>query len=215
MNDQFLNALIGKKLVEGGNINIDAEGLNDIIKGKATIEDSKIVDLAILNNLLILINTSPGLINPLLAIPSVVGMATNDGFNLNGYRIVNGTIDFVYDVNNKFLNMEKIFTKGNGIDFDGFMTINFNTFDIDSKMKLVFFKNYSKIVGAIPVVNYILLGDENRVSTQVEIYGTLDEPKYKTKFVKEGATAPLNLIKRIIISPLKLFDTIDDKKENK
>ncbi len=215
MNDQFLNALIGKKIVEGGNINIEAEGINDIIKGKATIEDSKIVDLAILNNLLILINTSPGLINPLLAIPSVVGMATNDGFNLNGYRIVNGTIDFVYDVNNKFLNMEKIFTKGNGIDFDGFMTINFNTFDIDSKMKLVFFKNYSKIVGAIPVVNYILLGDENRVSTQVEIYGTLNEPKYKTKFVKEGVTAPLNLIKRIIISPLKLFDTIDDKEENK
>ncbi len=212
MNDQFLNALIGKKLVEGGNINIEAKGINDIIKGKAIIEDSKIVDLAILNNLLILINTSPGLINPLLAIPSVVGMATNDGFNLNGYRIVNGTIDFVYDVNNKFLNMEKIFTKGNGIDFDGFMTINFNTFDIDSKLKLVFFKNYSKIVGAIPVVNYILLGDENRVSTQVEIYGTLEEPKYKTKFVKEGVTAPLNLIKRIITSPLKLFETTEDKK---
>ena len=41
-----------------------------------------IEDLAILNNLLLFIHTSPAFINPFLAIPSVVGMATNSGFNL-------------------------------------------------------------------------------------------------------------------------------------
>lgn|GEM_PF-795732 len=214
MNDEFLNSLFGKNLIQGGSVNIISKGKNGVIQGVTEIDNSKVVDLAILNNLLILINTSPGLINPLLAVPSVVGMVSNGGFNLNGYRIVEGKIEFIYNTNTKYLNMPKIFTKGNGIDFDGFMTIDFNTSEIDSKLKLLFFKNYSKIVGAIPVVNYILLGDENRVSTQVEIYGTLDEPKYKTVFVEEGIKAPVNLLKRIITSPLKLFES-DSKEEKK
>ncbi|XPV70253.1 MAG: AsmA-like C-terminal domain-containing protein [Halarcobacter sp.] len=214
MNDKFLNALFGKNLIEGGIVNINAEGSNGIITGKADITNSKIVDLAILNNLLILVNTSPGLINPLLAIPSVVGMATNGGFNLNGYRVVEGQIDFTYNLDDKFLNMKRVFTKGNGIDFDGYTTIDFKTSKVDSELKMVFFKNYSKIVGSIPVVNYILLGDENRVSTKVQIYGTLEEPQYKTVFIKEGIKAPYNFIKRIITSPMKLFES-DEKKEEK
>ena len=218
MNDEFLNALLGKQLIEDGLVSLYANGKDRIIKGNVFIKDSKIVDLAILNNLIILINTSPGLINPLLAIPSVVGMATNDGFNLNGYRVVEGKIDFSYDFNKKYLNMNKIKTKGNGIDFEGFTTIDFNSSKVDSKLNLVFFKDYSKIVGAIPVINYVLLGDKKRVDTQVIIYGTLDEPKYKTKLLEEGVTAPINVIKRIITSPIDLLKStfnLDKEKEKK
>ena len=210
MNDTFLNSLMSKKLIEGGNVNLSAIGREGTIKGTAFLKDNKIVDLAILNNLLILINTSPAIINPLLAIPSVVGMATQDGLSLNGYKVVKGKVDFSYDFNNKFLNMHKINTKGNGIDFDGFTTINFNNSNVNSKLKLIFFKDYSKIVGSIPVVNYILLGDEKRVDTEVIITGTIDKPKYKTKLVEEGVTAPVNVIKRIITSPIKLLETIGE-----
>lgn len=213
MNDKFLNSLFGKDLIEGGLVNINASGKDGIISGEAYINDSKVKDLAILNNLLILVNTSPGLINPLLAIPSVVGMATNEGFNLNGYKITKGKIDFTYNIDDKFLNMNKIFTKGNGIDFDGFTTIDFKTSKVNSELKMIFFKNYSNIVGSIPVVNYILLGDENKVSTKVKIFGTLEEPEYKTELVKEGIKAPYNFLKRIITSPLKLFESKDGKKE--
>ena len=214
MNDIFLNALMNKNLVEGGNVNLSAKGKNGIINGVANLEENKIVDLAILNNLLILINSSPALINPLLAIPSVVGMATSGGFNLNGYKVTKGSIDFFYDFNNKFLNMHKIETKGNGIDFKGFTTINFNNSKLDSKLKLIFFKDYSKIVGAIPVINYVLLGDEKRVDTEVTIYGTLDKPKYKTNLVKEGISAPVNFLKRVITSPVKLIKSIGKELTN-
>lgn len=216
MDDKFLNSLINKNLIKGGNVNLTASGKNGVISGRADLKNTKIIDLAILNNLLLFINTSPGLINPLLAVPSLVGMATSGGFDLQGYKVIKGKVDFSYNFKNKYLNMNKIFTKGNGIDFDGFSTIDFKNSKVNSKLKLIFFKNYSKIVGAVPVLNYILLGDEKRVDTQVEIYGTLDKPKYKTKLAKDGVSAPVNLIKRIILSPVKLLEKIGGKdKEDK
>ncbi len=219
MNDTFLNALMNKNLIKGGTVNLWAKGENGLINGVALLEENKIVDLAILNNLLILINTSPALINPLLAIPSVVGMATSGGFNLNGYRVIKGKVDFSYDFENKFLNMHNIETKGNGIDFKGNTTIDFNTSKLDSELKLIFLKNYSKIVGAIPVLNYVLLGDEKSVDTKVTIFGTLDDPKYKTNLIKDGVSAPVNFLKRIITSPVKLIESIgegfNDKAEDK
>lgn len=218
MDDEFLNALLGKELIKGGKVNLIATGKDDKITGYATFNETKIVDLAILNNLIILINTSPAIINPLLAIPSVVGMATNGGFNLNGYRITQGRVDFSYDFKNKYLDMNRIYTEGNGIDFDGNMTIDFNSSKVDAKLKLVFFKDYSKIVGYIPVINYMLLGDENRVDTEVTIYGTLDDPKYKTNLIEEGVSAPVNFLKRVITSPLQLFKSFgssDEEEEKK
>ncbi len=210
MSDEFLNSLLNKDLISGGNVNISAYGKDKIVNGTAFIKNSKIKDLAILNNLLIFINTSPGLINPLLAIPSVVGMATNGGFNINGYRVTDGRVDFSYDFDSKVLNMYKIFTKGNGIDFDGEASINFGTSQIDSKLKLIFLKDYSRIVGEIPVFNYLFLGDEKRVDTQVEIYGTLQNPEYKTNLAKDGMNAPVNFFKRLIEAPKKIYDSISE-----
>jgi len=208
MNDDFLNSLINKKLIQGGEVNISASGKNRIIKGSAYIKRAIIKDLAVLNNLIILINTSPALINPLLAIPSVVNMATNNGFNLNGYRVNSGSIDFSYNLDRKFLSMSRIKTKGNGIDFDGYANIDFNSSRIDSKLKLIFFKGYSKVVGSIPVVNYILLGDKKRIDSEVSIFGSLQNPKYKTALAKEGIKAPLNFMKRIITSPIEIIQSI-------
>ena len=211
MNDFFLNSIIGKSLIKDGNVNLSAIGRNGIIKGTAFINGSKIMDLAILNNLLILINTSPAIINPLLAIPSVVGMATNEGFNLNGYRVTKGEVEFSYDFEKKFLNMNKINTQGNGIDFEGYTTIDFDSSKVDANLHLIFMKDYANIVGAIPVINYVLLGDKKRVDTEVQIFGSLEKPEYKTKLIEEGVSAPVNVIKRIITSPVKLLETIGEK----
>lgn len=209
MSDEFFNALVNKELIKGGVINISANGNENSIKGEAFIKNSKIKDLAILNNLITLINTSPGLINPLLAIPSVVGMATRGGFNVNGYRVIDGRVDFSYNSKTKLLSMPKIFTKGNGVDFDGNAFIDFDKLAIDSKLKLIFFKNYSKIVGEIPVINYLFLGDEKRVDTQVEISGPLKDPKYKTNIAKDGVNAPVNFFRRLIETPKKIYDSIN------
>ena len=69
-------------------------------------------------------------------------------------------------------------------------------------------KDYSKIVGAIPVINYVLLGDNNRVETEVNLNGKLEDPEVSTNLTKDTLSVPMNIGKRIINSPSALFDFI-------
>lgn len=213
LSNEFVNAIIDKQLLKDGTILFMASGTLDSLNGKILIENSNVDDLAVLNNLLIFIHTSPALVNPLLAVPSVVGMATNSGFNLTGYKIVNGVIEFNYNYDQNIVDIKKFVTVGNGIDFDGVGQINMNDNTLDTKVKLIFLKDYSKIVGAIPVVNYVLLGDNNRVETEVNLHGALENPEITTNLTKESFSVPLNITKRVLSSPSMLLDFINGKKE--
>ncbi|MBP7769582.1 MAG: AsmA-like C-terminal domain-containing protein [Aliarcobacter sp.] len=212
VSDEFVNTVFNKEIFQGGNILFLANGDMNNLNGKIIIENSNIKDLAVLNNLLIFIHTSPALINPLLALPTVVGMATNSGFNLAAYKIVNGAIEFYYSKEKELIDVKKLLTVGNGIDFDGKGKIDLKNMSIDSDIKLIFLKDYSKIVGMIPVVNYVLLGDNNRVETQVNLFGDLDNPKISTNLTKDAFSVPMNIAKRILTSPSALFDFITGKK---
>ena len=196
--------------MKGNNIQLLAQGSPSSIKGKMILKNVKIEDLAILNNLLLFINTSPALINPFLAIPSVVGMASNGGFNLTGYRIIDGVLDFDYHKNKKLLDITKLQTVGNGIDFEGSGTIDINTGSINSFVNLIFLKDYSKIVGAIPIVNYVLLGKNKRVETKVNIFGNLNNPKISTNLTKDAFSVPLNIARRILTSPSDFVNFLKD-----
>lgn len=210
ISDDFINAIFDKKILKGNNMLFLAKGTSSSLKGKMIFKDVKIEDLAILNNLLLFINTSPALINPLLAIPSVVGMASNGGFNLTGYRIVDGVLTFDYNQDKKLLNIEKLVTVGNGIDFDGKGIVDIKEGTIKSSINLIFLKDYSKIVGAIPIVNYVLLGKDNRVETKVNIFGPLENPKISTNLTKDAFSVPLNIAKRVLTSPVEFVNFLKD-----
>ena len=211
INDEFVNAIFGEKMFEGGNLLLLANGDINNLNGKLMIKDSNIANIGILSNLLLFIQTSPALINPFLAIPSVVGMATSSGFNLTAYKIINGSIEFNYSKEKELLDITKLVTVGNGIDFDGKGKINLNDMTLTSDIKLVFLKDYSKIVGAIPVVNFVLLGDNNRVETKVNVFGDLANPKISTNLTKDAFSVPMNIVKRILTSPGALLDFVTGK----
>ncbi|WP_228200563.1 YhdP family protein [Arcobacter peruensis] len=220
ISDTFINTIFDKKILSGNNMQFLANGTPESIKGKMILKDVKIEDLAILNNLLLFINTSPALINPLLAIPSVVGMATNGGFNLTGYKLIDGLLEFDYHQDKKILDINRVSTVGNGIDFDGKGKIDLNTEKIDSEINLIFLKDYSKVVGAIPIVNYVLLGKDNRVETKVNIFGALNNPKISTNLTKDAFSVPVNIAKRVLTSPVEFVNFLkalgkDTKEEKK
>ena len=211
VSDEFINALIGKHIFDGGNLMFYASGYMNDLNGKFIIENSNVEGVTILNNLLLFIQTSPALINPLLAIPAVVGLATNSGFNLLAYNIVDGTIEFNYNKDKELLDIKKLITIGNGIDFDGRGTVDLKNNIIDSNIKLIFFKDYSKLVGMVPVINYVLLGDNNRVETEVNLNGSLSAPDISTNLTKDTISVPMNIGKRILSFPSILFDFIRGK----
>ena len=124
MNDTFVNSFFAKQMVKGGTFSLSASGKDDVISGKMLFNKNRIMNLAILNNLITIVNTTPALINPLLAVPAIFGMVTSDGFNLNGYSVNEGYVDFTYNFETSFLNLMKIHTVGNSVDFDGYASID-------------------------------------------------------------------------------------------
>lgn len=206
INELFVNTFFDKEIIKGGTFSLNAGGKDNMISGKMLFNKNRLLNLTILNNLITIVNTTPALINPLLAIPAVFGMVTNGGFNLNGYAVNEGYIDFTYDFDNRLLNLIKIHTIGNSVDFDGYATINLKDSYINSSVDLIFMKDYTKIVNFIPGLNYLFLGDDKRVSTKVDITGDLNNPKIETNLAKDSISAPLNFFKRVITSPLKLFE---------
>ena len=205
VSDVFINSFFQKDFVQGGNLEIEATGKDHIITGRVNFKENKLKNLRTLNNIIILVNTSPGLVNPFLAIPSIFGMVTSDGFNVNGYKVNKGYVDFTYNFDNKFLNMYSINTEGNSVDFDGFATFDFDKDIVHSDMKLIFMKGYSSAIDVIPGLDYILLGDDKQISTLVNIRGSIENPDIKTNVLKDSAMAPLDVIKRIFTLPLKPF----------
>ena len=217
INDKFLNTIFNKNIIKGGKLMLLASGDESSLKGKVLFDNNKIEELAVINNLLLFIHTSPALINPYLVIPSVLNMATKGTVNLNGYKIIDGFMNFDYNLKSKLFNIPKLVTLGNGIDFDGKGVLDINTMNLRSTLKLIFFKDYTSIVGAIPVVNYVVLGDSKRVETKVDIFGPLSNPKISTNLTKDAFSVPVNIAKRILTSPIKLLEYInelakDDKK---
>lgn len=217
LNDAFINAFLDKDIVKGGIFDISAAGSPRQLKGHATIQNTSIKNMAAINNLIILVNASPGLINPLLAIPSVLELVTQKGFDVQGYKVVEGDIDFTYDVNKEVLNMTKVFTKGNSVDFDGEVSMDFKKDEIKGEMDVIFMKSYSLLIKHIPLINYIFLGDEKRVDTRVSLKGKISDPIIDSNLAQNSLAAPFNVIKRLITLPLKAVEMFipEDKEEKK
>lgn len=213
MPDKFINYLMGdEKFFTDGIFNLSATGTNDVLTGRVDTTNTKIKDLALINNLITFVNTTPAIINPLLAIPTLVGMANNKGFNLTGYKIVEGHLDFIYDLNQELFYMENLQTVGNMTDFKAYGLIDLNKKEIDSNVTLIFLKDYSKIIDYVPVLNYLFLGDEKNISTQLQITGNLNDPQIQTNLTQDAAGAPINFIKRIFNLPAKGIEMLTPTK---
>ena len=213
LNDDYLNTIFSKEIFLGGMMDIEANGKNYELEGKIKLTTSTIKDLAFINNLITFVNTSPALLNPLLAIPSLIDMVNNDGFNLNGYAINKGNVSFKYSPINNMILVKDLTTIGNSVDFEGNGIINLQNDELDMNLYLIFLKGYSNIVKHIPLVNYLLLGKNNRIDTNVRIIGDISDPQVETNFIKEGVNAPFNFAKRILNTPMNLYDSITGNSE--
>ena len=61
----------------------------------------------------------------------------------------------------------------------------------------------------IPLVGYILVGDDESVLTTVEISGPIDDPKITNTIAKDIIIAPFNLIKRTLNFPVHYLEKLE------
>jgi len=174
----YIDLIFGKDVLKGGYIDLFATGGYGKYQGDIKLYNTTLIQMKLVDNLLLFINSTPILVNPLLAIPTIFRFTQNN-FELGGYYVKNGLIKFNYNVLNKYLNIYKINTNGAINDFEGEMRLHFLDNSIKGKLNVSTLKDYAKIIDNIPLVNYLLLDKNGKFSIPISLYGTIENPSYK------------------------------------
>lgn len=196
-NDKFMEHLFALSDFSGGKFSFEAKGEAEAFDGLMRVEKTILKDYKVLNNVLAFVNTVPSLAT--FSLPN---------YNTQGLPVEEGYAHFAYEkgvltVDNFTLNSDEIKIVGEGIadmkaqSLNGTLTLKT---DLGSKL------------GKVPMVGYILFGDDGSISTTLTLTGKLDNPQVHTAIAKEIVTAPFNILKRTLVYPF-LWMIPDDKKK--
>ena len=189
--DQFMDEVFQFSKFKGGKLDFNVEGKIDNFKGIVYISQTKILNYTVLNNLFAFLNTIPSLMT--FSVPE---------YSRNGLLAKNAYMRFHYK--NDIYHILDFLIESNELTITakGEASSKNDTINMDMTLKT----DIGSAVSKIPVVGYIIF-DGEALSTTVEITGKLSDPSVKSKIAKEVIVAPLNIIKRTIKYPLKLFET--------
>lgn len=189
----FLNALANKEFIKNGNFDIMVDGKNEKeFDGMFFMSNTTIKDLKFFNNLMAFINTIPSLV-----------VFKDPKFNENGYEVQDGFISFTRKKNTLALNEIKL--KGYSADISGKGAIFLDTDAINFELQISTLKSVSNILKNIPIINDIVLGEDGRIYTSISVKGTLEKPEISTNLLSETIFTPVNILKRTIQLPFKMF----------
>ncbi|WP_297576368.1 AsmA-like C-terminal domain-containing protein [uncultured Campylobacter sp.] len=187
------NLFIGSNMFDGGLLNFKIVGESfEKFKGSIDIRNSYLKQYKYYQQLLSFLDS----------IPAIIKLKGAD-FNNKGFSIKHGEVFF--EKNGGILEIKAINLKGTSADVGGLGTIDFDKNNIDVKLEIRYLKDASSIIKNIPLLNQIILGKDRKISTIVQIYGTLEEPQYKTNVGVDLINTPFNLMKNIIELPANIF----------
>lgn len=189
LDSDFVNALLNKNFFVNGEISVIFSGENiDNFFGTIKVENTNLKDFNTLNNLAAFFNTIPAL-----------ATLNNPKYSTDGYPVKSGKMDFIRMEH--LIYISDIHLQGYSIDLDGAGYIDLNADEIYLELKISTLKSISQIIDYIPLVNFIVLGDDGTISISVSIRGKLSDPKVHTNVLGETVLSPFNMIKRLFQLP--------------
>ncbi len=174
----YVNLIFGEKILKDGYLDLFVTGGYGKYQGDINFFDTTIVQMQLVDNLLLFLNSAPALINPLLVLPTVYRLTQNN-FEIGGYYIEDGLVKFNYNYLNKYLDIYSLNTNGKINDFSGDLRLDFLENSIEGKLQVSTLKDYAKIINNIPLVNFLFLDNKGQFSIPVSIDGTITDPNYK------------------------------------
>ncbi|WP_277619041.1 AsmA-like C-terminal domain-containing protein [Sulfurovum riftiae] len=135
------------------------------------------------------------------------------GFTAKGFKIREGKITYRI-IKNRVI-FDSVYIKGDTATIVGKGELNIKTKKLNINLAIQTVRKLGKIVGSLPVLGYILMGEDNSITFGLKITGTLDDPKVKTSAAKEILLLPFDLIKRTLQSPAHIINTEKKKKKIK
>ena len=205
ISSDYLNEFFNKKILEEGFIDIKSSIQNSTLIGTVNLHNTIIKDANSINNLITFIHATPAVANPILVIPTVFRLAQT-GFDATGYYVKKGHVSFSYDYINDYIKLYDIFTKSTMVDFKASGDIDLRNDNMKIKTDVIFFKDYSKFLNYIPMVGYLVTGDNGNFMATVDINGSLDDPQFETHTIYDASQGIFNFIERVITLPVKIFE---------
>jgi len=195
IKDKVLHPLIDFNGLQKGRYSLKQSGTIDkVMKGRIIIEGGVMRDFKAYNNTIALINALPAL-----------AMLQDPGFSKEGFKIEKGVAEYQLIKGEKII-FDSIYIKGKSSTVVGKGLIDLKKNSIDIQLAIKTAKTLGNVVGNIPLLGYILLGEDKSMTIGLTIEGTLDKPKVRTSAAEEILTLPLELIKRTIESPKQMIE---------
>ncbi|PAF46008.1 AsmA-like C-terminal domain-containing protein [Helicobacter sp. 11S02629-2] len=196
----FINRVLksnggGKDIVSGGLFNIKAFMRGDNISATINMNNTAFTDFKVVQNIFALIDTVPSLI-----------VFKNPHLGADGYKVDRGIIKLA--MNKDYLGLENIYLVGSTMDINGEGIIDLASKETSVTLNISTIKNVSSLLSRIPVVGYIILGREGKISTNLILTGKYDNPKVNISLAEDVIKAPFNILKRVFTPIDFLIDTI-------
>ena len=199
-NADFVNAVFEKDLMDGGTFGVFGIYRDNRFVGDISAYDTTIKEMATLQNILTFIDTIPSLL--VFKMP---------GFSASGYEVEDAQVRVGIDSN--YIAIENININGSSVDITGNGVVDLKTQGLNVRLELSTIKSLSSILNKIPIIGFLLLGEDGKITTDLTITGTLEAPQTEISLLEDTAKAPINILKRVF-SPFQIL--IDElKKENK
>ena len=184
VKDKLLHALLGFDGLKHGRYTFKLDGdLDKELEGQVLVEGGILSDFKAYNNTLAFINTIPAL-----------ATLSDPGFSQKGYEIQEGMI--LYHKKRQNIYLDSIYIRGLSGSIAGKGMIDLKTHILDIDLAVEVAKDFSKILGNIPIVGYILMGGDKSMTIGMHIEGVYEEPKVKTSVTKDILTLPIEMLKR-------------------
>ena len=189
IKDRLLHPLINFRGLHNGRYSFKSHGNpNKTMYGEIIIEGGVMRDFKAYNNTLAFINTLPAL-----------ATLNNPGFSKKGFMIKHGIAKY-RKIKNKII-FDTIHIEGTSASIVGKGVIDLKKKTINMNLAIQTARELGKVVGSIPVLGYILMGEDKSMTVGLKITGSLSKPVVKTSATKELLKLPLDLIKRTFQSP--------------
>jgi hypothetical protein len=192
-NDDFIKSLINFQGLSGGKYNFFIKGNDKKLLGGIEIDNATAKGFALYNNILSFLNTIPAIVT-----------FNSPGFNAKGFKVNHGEIHFEKEKN--IINFKQIKLKGSSSNILGSGYVDLEKNSINLTLRIFLLKDIGTIISSVPIAGYLLLGDDGSLTTTIAINGDLNDPDINIELGKDIIMAPINIIKRTILSPVRLYD---------
>jgi len=189
MTDKMLHPLINFDGLKRGRYTFKISGDPEkVTKGQIIIEGGVMSDFKAYNNTLAFINTIPAL-----------ATLNSPGFSNKGFKIEEGVAQY-RKIGDRII-FDSIHIRGKSSTIVGKGELDLKKRTINMNMAIQTAREFGKVVGSIPVLGYILMGEDKSMTAGLKITGSLDKPKVATSATKEILSLPFDLIKRTLQAP--------------